>query len=272
MKLRLIALVFTLALVLGTSAVHGQTWNLQIVDDAGDTGYDSQIAVTSAGIPYIFYKNNSTNGLYLAWWVPDGGGAGGWQFKSLDTYLQPGYPFEVLVDAQDRFHVAWSRYTSPTMKYGIYDPVTANWVLGPESIAGGLSNAYVDLTLVQAGADLVPVVAANQENAKIFVFKRNPGTGVWTSSQVDYLHDATRGASIAVDSAQNMHLSYYENDGDNLMYATKAWDATTWQISIVDLTGNVGDYSSIAVDSGDRVHIVYYDTTNGDLKYATLNP
>ncbi len=270
MKLQIAIPVIALSFLLGIPTAQGQTWNLQVVDDAGDAGYDSQIVVTSAGIPYIFYKSGGN--LMLAWWIPDGGGAGGWQYKQLDSNMYAGYFFEVLLDAQDRFHVAWNKYVSPYTRYGIYDPATGSWVLGPEAVTGTSAYSYVDLALVQIGEELVPVITSLAEDARVSVFQRTPGTGGWTSTQVDAVHYATHGASIAVDSALNLHVSFYENAGDNLMYATKAWDDTTWQVSTVDIAGNVGDYSSIAVDASDNVHIVYYDATNGDLKYATLNP
>ncbi len=266
------ALLAILGLALSVGLGRAETWNLQIVDDAGDTGYDSQIVTLSDGIPYIFYKNSSSNSLQLAWWVPDGGGSGGWQFKGLDNYVPTGLKFEAIVDAQDHIHVAYARQASPYVKYGIYDPATQAWILGPESVTGGQSNMYVDLTIVPIEADLVPVIAANRTDATVYVYKRDPVSGVWSNTNVDPTHDARRGTSVAVDASHNMHVSYYEATGANLMYATKGWDATTWMISTVDVTGNVGDYSSILVDASDRVHIVYYDTTNGDLKHAVLTP
>jgi hypothetical protein len=270
MKFAIPLAMLVLGLVLSVGTSQAQTWNLQIVDDAGDAGYDSQIVTTADGTPYVFYKRSGD--LYLAWWVPGEGDLGGWQFKYLDTYVSSPYAFEALVDAQDRIHVAYGRYTSPGVKYGIYSPSTQAWVLGPETVTGAQTTSYVDLTLVPIGSDLVPVIASNRENDKSYVFKRDPVSGAWSSTNVDPVHNATRGASIAVDSSLNMHASFYEPDGDNLMYATKTWDATTWQVSTVDVTGNVGDYCSILVDASDHVHIVYYDTTNGDLKHATLTP
>jgi hypothetical protein len=265
------AIMMVLALAVSVGLCQADTWNLQVVDDAGNVGYDSQIVTLADGTPYIFYKSDSNN-LYLAWWVPDGGGGGGWQYKYLDNYTPNGFPFEAIVDSSNRIHLAYSRYTSPAVKYGIYDPATQAWALGPETVTGATTYSFVDLLLTQIGPDLVPVICANIENGKVYVYKRDPGTGVWSNTNVDPLHTATHGGSVAVDASHNMHVSFYENDGDNLMYATKTWDATTWQISTVDITGNVGDYSSILVDSSNRVHIVYYDTTNGDLKHAVLTP
>ena len=270
MRLSVLSIILGIGLLLSPFIVQAQTWNLQVVDDAGDTGYDSQIVVTSDGTPYILYKNTS-NYLLIAKWVPGGLDTGGWQYKQLDTGCPNGTPFEAIVDSQNHIHIAWGRTASPYAKYGIYDPATETWFLGPESITGGAYYCYIDLTLVTVGVDIIPCVTINTSGSTVSVYKRNVGGG-WTGGVIDATHTASRAASIAVDSTQHMHVSFYEDTGQNLEYATKAWGDTIWQMSTVDITGNVGDYSSIAVTPDDHVHIVYYDTTNGDLKYATLTP
>jgi hypothetical protein len=258
--------VFLLVL---SSPARSQTWNLQTVDDAGDTGYDSQIVVTPSGVPFIFYKSNTSNTLNLAYWVgtPE---EGGWQYRQLDTYISPGYTYEAIADSLGRIHVVWNRYATPYTKYGIFDPTTLTWVLGPEGVTGTSSTAYLDLALVHIGGNIIPVIGYSREGNYVYIYRRDPGTGAWSYTQVDAVHTSSHAPTVAVDSAHNLHVAFYEETGDNLMYATKAWDDAVWQISTVDLTGNVGDYPSILVDSSDNVHIVYYDTTNGDLKYATL--
>jgi len=270
MRLLFPAIILGVGLLLSPALAQAQTWNLQVVDDAGDAGYDSQIVVTSDGTPYIIYKTSSV--LYIAKWVSGGGGGGGWQYKQLDNSCPANSAFEVLVDSQDHLHFAYGRQASPYAKYGIYNPATETWILGPEAIAGGTYTCYVDLALVTIGPDLIPCVTINNDNTTVAVYKRNPATGAWTGGVIDTIHNSGRPASIAIDSTNHMHVSFYEYSGQNLMYATKAWDDPTWQVSTVDITGNVGDYSSIAVTPDDRVHIVYYDATNGDLKYATLTP
>jgi hypothetical protein len=268
MKSLMNAAIFALALMAGATAAHAQTWNLQVVDDAGDTGYDSQTVVANDGTPYIFYKAGGT--MLVAWWVPGGGGQGGWQYATLETSVVTGYSWEVLVDAQGRFQMAYAR--SNGVRYGIWSPTTKAWVLGPENVTGAGGYTHLDLTLTTIGPDIIPVACINSDGGKPYVYKRDPGTGVWTSSLVDNLHNAGGSSSIALDSTRKMHVCFYENSGQNLMYATKAWDDTVWQVSTVDIPGNVGQYGSIAVTPDDHVHIVYYDQTNGDLKYAALNP
>ena len=112
MRLSLLSIILGIGLLLSPFIVQAQTWNLQVVDDAGDTGYDSQIVVTSDGTPYILYKNTWSY-LMIAKWIPGGLDIGGWQYKQLDTNCPVNAPFEAIVDPQNHIHIAWGRSGSP---------------------------------------------------------------------------------------------------------------------------------------------------------------
>jgi hypothetical protein len=74
--------------------------------------------------------------------------------------------------------------------------------------------------------------------------------------------------SIATDSLNNIHISYYDDLNGDLKYVTNA--SGSWVTETVEsLGGNVGKYTSIVIDSSNKVHISYYHNSNGDLKYAT---
>ena len=73
---------------------------------------------------------------------------------------------------------------------------------------------------------------------------------------------------IALDSDDDVHISYWDVTNDDLKYATN--QSGSWVTKAVDSNGNVGTQTSLAIDSDDNVHISYYGATNGDLKYATL--
>lgn len=74
--------------------------------------------------------------------------------------------------------------------------------------------------------------------------------------------------SLALDSRQDPHISYYGDE--RILYASRV--DTTWTIELVDSVGDVGYYTSLALDADDAPHISYFDLANADLRYATKVP
>jgi hypothetical protein len=254
--------LITLA-VLGASA-GAQDWNVQLVDDSGDVGYDSQVAVLSNGTPYIAFVGSGD--LKLAWWV-DQGDDSGWNFDVLAN-AAAGRAKEMLVDSQDRLHLVWC--SGNNSYYGIYSPVTQDWVLGPEVVPIAQYTAHLDLALWQSGSDLIPVVVGNADsNYPVKLAVRNPGTGAWTAETCSGTYNAAGPSSVAVDALGGYHVSFYEYTGRNLVYAGKPAGGGSWALQTADVTGDIGQYSSIVVNAAGEVYIAYYDVTNGDLKFAT---
>ena len=75
--------------------------------------------------------------------------------------------------------------------------------------------------------------------------------------------------SLALDSADNPHISYYNPDSSELKYATRT--SGSWNLQSADNSGVVGLHSSLALDSSGNPHISYYDSANHDLRYARWN-
>ena len=86
---------------------------------------------------------------------------------------------------------------------------------------------------------------------------------------VDSGGEVGRHSSLAIDSRDHAHISYYSISGASLRYANNSggsWDAWT-----IDGGGDVGLFTSLALDSQDNAHISYFDSTNVDLKYALIS-
>jgi hypothetical protein len=88
----------------------------------------------------------------------------------------------------------------------------------------------------------------------------------WYMEYVDassYLGEST---SIALDSNDFPHISYYDRTTTALKYAE--WTGSWWDLKTLDSDSSVGKFTSIALDSEDDPHISYYDYAYRDLKYA----
>jgi hypothetical protein len=82
----------------------------------------------------------------------------------------------------------------------------------------------------------------------------------------DIIDDIGWFTSLALDSNNIPHISYYDYTNGDLKYAR--WTGSDWAMESLDTTGDVGRYTSIALNDEGHPHISYYDKTNGNLKYA----
>jgi len=113
------------------------------------------------------------------------------------------------------------------------------------------------------------------------------GSG-WDIEAIDTEGWSGMGASLALDSHDYPHISYYRAPAPNdpepkpheLKYA--AWNGSSWEIEIVDASPIVAFYpaggTSLALDANDRPHVAYSDPDSYDpspssrvLKYAAWN-
>ena len=93
------------------------------------------------------------------------------------------------------------------------------------------------------------------------------GGASWRIETVDDQWPVGLHASLALDSSDNPHISYYDESNSDLKYAY--YNGSTWIIQAVDTEGSAGWDTSIAVDSSDNPHISYGgNAENYSLMYA----
>jgi hypothetical protein len=268
MKQLVVFVIAALVCACAWQPASAQSWNIQIVDDGGDTGYGSRVGAASDGTPYILYHGYS-GWIKLAWWISTGVETGGWDRITLSQRDIYHNTMDLEVDGADGIHVVMTNSAGGNkMYYGVFDHATKTWSLPLEQVGTDYGN--LSLALRDSLGTIIPSIAYAKPGTpySLYVTTRDPGSGIWYPQMV-YDDYSTGRPSIAVDSAGKLHVSYQERAGYNLMYATNS--SGIWVSEYVDIAGIVGTYSAIVIDSGDVPYIVYYDDTNRDLKYAKLD-
>ncbi|MFC1788540.1 hypothetical protein ACFLZE_01330 [Thermodesulfobacteriota bacterium] len=82
----------------------------------------------------------------------------------------------------------------------------------------------------------------------------------WSIETVDSDGSVGLYSSIAIDSSDNVQISYSDGDNEDLKYTTDA--SGEWVAETVDSDGSVGWFPSIAIDSNNHPHISYFDDTS----------
>jgi hypothetical protein len=82
-------------------------------------------------------------------------------------------------------------------------------------------------------------------------------SGPWVTTEVDSADYVGAYMSLALDGSDRVHISYYDADRGNLMYANNALGFWAKDIAC-DRHLGCGQYNSIALDGSDRVHISHH--------------
>ncbi|MFC1766950.1 Ig-like domain-containing protein [Candidatus Margulisiibacteriota bacterium] len=144
--------------------------------------------------------------------------------------------------------------------------VTLTWHSDDTNIATiGLTSGLA--TAVSAGA--CSIFASSEGVESNYVSFEVIDLPDWSITTPDADYFACFYTSIALDTSNNQHISYYDAGGEKKLLKYVSYNGSSWgSPTIVDGEGDTGLYSSLAMD-GDYGRISYYDSTNGLLRYAS---
>ncbi|MFO7990706.1 MAG: S8 family serine peptidase [Thermoplasmata archaeon] len=118
-------------------------------------------------------------------------------------------------------------------------------------------------------------VDKSSDNVEDLLKNKETSTGPSTTVENDgwYTLSSTgdwgKYSSLAVDTDDNIHVAFYDEEEHVLMYAFK--DVDTWSYDVVDNGTDVGKYCSLALKPNGKPAVSYYDAFNQDIKYAVKN-
>ena len=276
----------------------GTSWAKCPVDYIGSgatVGISTSIQVDSEGGIHISYSGWDSHDLRYAYNISETHyNQKNWNIVTVDSTGDVGYHSSLALDSNGFVHIAYEDYS--------YADTWGSKLKYATNINGNATNVTGDSWQIQntnmpSGSGLFNSIALDSED-RIYISSFIPGNNSLmlltnissvanpqTDNWVKYLitqnafGNLTAGStSIAIDSNDNIHLSYFNGSNESLMYAvsTPSFPCVNpgdcWSFETIDdrQTGGVGYFSSIAIDSKDKVHISYLDDLpNQDLKYAT---
>ena len=218
----------------------GDAWLCQTVDEVGDVGKYSSIAV--------------------------------WQDKLMVSYYDASNRNLKVAISDDPSHWVWDKLTldtadDDTPSVGLYTSAQFSDA-GQEFIAYYFDNP--------AGGDALKVAYHTQANGNC----PGPGVSEkWRCDTIFSGEGVGQYASLVLTGGDNfdVHIAYYNAATRDLWFATTRcphtcncgfWDGDMACYPIAGDGVDVGKHASLYVDAANHFHIAYYDATNQELKYA----
>jgi len=192
----------------------GSAWHQETVDEAADVGQHASIALDGSGNPHISYSDQGNNRLKYARWT-----GSHWDIQDVDVDLgNLGRNSSLALDPSGNPHVAYSDGTQDNLKYARWTGST--WDI---QVVGAIGHCTGDPSLVLDASNHPHVSYYYDGTSDSLKYAHWTGSD-WEIETVDWpiavplIMDAH--TSLALDGSGNPHISYFDDDGDDLKYAS----------------------------------------------------
>lgn len=248
-------------------SILSEGWRSEIVDNKGDVGSYSSIALDKDNHIYIAYS--SEQGLKYAF-----KNRGAWEIQIIEKGKYAGQDPKIVLDSYGRPHISYFFYDQKRDVRGLK---YAHWT----------GSEWQTMFVNEKGSK--GSIAIDSKNRPHIAYDASYGHGLgyaywdgerWHKQEIDVLGDWRQykeitlkdryfgriDISLVLDDNDNPHIAYFERMSEDLRYVHLV--GGKWDIQVVDKEGLVGLEPSIAIDRKGRVHITYLDADHYDLKYA----
>ncbi|MFH2071111.1 MAG: hypothetical protein ABIJ11_07930 [Elusimicrobiota bacterium] len=234
-------------------------WNVQTVDSAGYVGHYTSIALDTNNYPHISYGDSTNWDLKYAKWTGTS-----WSIQTVDSAGSVGYLTSIALDTNNYPHISYWDITNGDLKYAKW--TGASWSTQTVDSAGDVGHD----TAIALDTNNYPHISYWDIANDDLKYAKWTGTS-WLVQTIDSVGDvgwsSSYYTSIALDTNNYPHISYWDIANDDLKYAK--WTGSSWDVQTIDSSaGDVGHDTAIALDTNNEPHISYYDNKNYDLKYA----
>jgi hypothetical protein len=243
------------------------SWQIVLVDPGEHVGEFPSIALDPRGMPHISYSYYTTAGPDPDYDLRAAHYEGtDWFVETIDAESVRGWFTSLAYDSKGHPHIAYYDVYGGDVRYAYHDGV----IWQKEAIdLGGKVGYYASLALDSLDQPHVSYWFVDEGDVRYGFGGNVSGELSWNIQDVDQEDNIGENISLALDSKDRPHISYYDRTHGDLKYAYMA--ESGWIVTVVDSTGDVGIHTSIEADQFDHVHIAYFDYSNADLKYANFD-
>jgi hypothetical protein len=241
-----------------------------LVDDVGK-GTKPAIAIAPDGTPNIAFMFEAISGGFVKAGTRVGGA---WDISTVAEGYYYG-PLDIDVGPDGTAQVAWHDHQS-----GSFNPS-----LGDIELAVKTASGWSFKTLAHRGHDGWDTRLIIDDKGVVHAAGIDPQE--FGGGGVEYYRLDTNGdltvegvgsgpltykfaVSVDVDSAGTPYVTYYNQDSNDLILASKS--GGDWTLETVDADGDAGQFAELVIDDSDRLHISYATQTGSGeavVKYAT---
>jgi hypothetical protein len=243
----------------------GSRWTREVIDANGD------------GAPAVGISIDGRDGLHMVYWDSANGAlkyagktSDTWMHETVDRVVHGGSAPSIQADGGGQVHIAYVDALNPVLKYA--QKSSDEWrisVVDWTNMVGDGADASMALdsqNRVHIGYyDSECGLSPGEEG--VLKWATTDAEGTWQSRVIDRAPALGGFPALAVDSADRLHMAYFDAAALALKYASN--HSGNWEILIIDRVGDGIRSVSLTVDMADRVHIAYVDGAQQTLKYAT---
>ena len=245
----------------------GAQWDVQFLG-TNEYGWDPSVVVDSEDRPHISYLGyhpvvgGGQTPKYTHW---DGSK---WEIDVIEPVFTSSGT-SLALDSRERPHVSYG--DDGALKHAVYRG--GRWrieIVDSKALSGHWVGLYSSLAIDDVDNPHISYALNSQE------YTSSPwpeGLRYACSQDGTWEYDApdSRGLlgfynSLALDAANQPHISYHDSDRQALKHVH--WDGAVWTVSVVDSPVGIGGATSLDLDQDGNAHIAYCDGIGGAIKYA----